>query len=456
MRSVKESWWLVPLLVGAVCCTDVWRQFRGQKFPWKKVKSTAEPAPGPRLRAAEAYSGSPLRTVVVACGQGSLLVTANLDLFGTRHLIKAADLTLGSANCPATDVSRRNSTAVFNYGLQECGNDLQMFEDFLVYSTHLTHTPKAYGAIVRTNGAVIPIQCRYFRKGNVSSHPVKPTWIPFSSTKAGEGRLSFSLRLMNDGWFAERSSNVYYLGDLIHIEASVSLINHMPLKLYIDQCVASLSPSKDSTPRYTIIDFHGCLVDSTAEDSFSAFVLPEAERELDKLRFDLDAFRFFGDDRALIFITCRLKVAAVNQSDSMNKACTFQKPQNVWTPLEAQSADICACCSAGNCGAATDQLPPSRGRRGVMPLAGNDAAGMRWESEVSLGPLVILDVEMPRLAAESLNNDEQRATKYGRGLESDVILAVALTVTALSLISTTSIILFLYKKRKQTLLNNLN
>ncbi|XP_078392263.1 zona pellucida sperm-binding protein 3-like [Cetorhinus maximus] len=170
---------------------------------------------------------------------------------------------------------------------------------------------------------------RYFRKGNVSSDPIKPTWIPFSSTKSGEGNLSFSLRLMKGDWLTERTSTVYYLGELIHIEASVSMTNHMPLKLYIDRCVATLSPDKDSTPRYSFIDHNGCLLDSKAEDSFSTFVLPRDEQELDKLQFDLDAFRFLGDDRSLIFITCHLKVAPLDQRDSRNKACTFQKVQNV-------------------------------------------------------------------------------------------------------------------------------
>ncbi|XP_078387183.1 zona pellucida sperm-binding protein 3-like [Cetorhinus maximus] len=214
---------------------------------------------------------------------------------------------------------------------ERCGRtEGKMIGDFLIYTTHLNHTPEYHGSvIVRTNGAVVPIECRYLRKGNVSSDPIKPTWIPFSSTKSGEGHLSFSLRLMNGDWLTERTSTVYYLGELIHIEASVSMINHMPLKLYIDRCVATLSPDKDSTRRYSFIDHNGCLLDSKAEDSFSTFVLPRDERELDKLRFDLDVFRFLGDDRSLIFITCHLKVAPLDQRDSRNKACTFQKVQNV-------------------------------------------------------------------------------------------------------------------------------
>ncbi|XP_078391212.1 zona pellucida sperm-binding protein 3-like [Cetorhinus maximus] len=267
-----------------------------------------------------------LKTVMVQCGEDKLLLRVQLDLFGTRHLIKAAVLTLGTAGCRPTRIYSQNHTVLFDYGLNECGSRLQMIGDFLIYTTHLNHTPEYHGSvIVRTNGAVVPIECRYFRKGNVSSDPIKPTWIPFSSTKSGEGHLSFSLRLMKGDWLTERTSTVYYLGELIHIEASVSMTNHMPLKLYIDHCVATLSPDKDSTPRYSFIDHNGCLLDSKAEDSFSTFVLPRDERELDKLRFDLDVFRFLGDDRSLIFITCHLKVALVDQMDSRNKACTFQK-----------------------------------------------------------------------------------------------------------------------------------
>lgn len=38
-----------------------------------------------------------------------------------------------------------------------------------------------------------------FRKSNVSSGAVHPTWAPFRSTVAAEERLRFSLRLMDGG-----------------------------------------------------------------------------------------------------------------------------------------------------------------------------------------------------------------------------------------------------------------
>uniref|UniRef100_UPI00398EC5A0 zona pellucida sperm-binding protein 3-like n=1 Tax=Pristiophorus japonicus TaxID=55135 RepID=UPI00398EC5A0 len=272
-----------------------------------------------------------LRTVMVQCGEQNLLVSVQMDLFGTRHLIKAADLTLGSTGCRPTGVYSQNHTVLFHYGLHECDSTVKVTDDQLIYTSPLYCRPSCIGGvIVRTSGAVVPIVCHYPRKRTVSRNAINPTWVPFSSTKAGEGHLSFSLHLMTVNWSAERASNIYHLGDLINIEASVMTMNHMPLKLYIDCCIATLSPDQDSTPRYNIIDFNGCLLDSRDEGSFSSFVSPRDH--LDKLQFKLGAFRFFEDDRDLIFITCHLKVAAADQRpDSVNKACSFQKPANRWS-----------------------------------------------------------------------------------------------------------------------------
>lgn len=41
------------------------------------------------------------------------------------------------------------------------------------------------------------------RQGNVSSHPIRPTWVPFRATVSSEEKLAFSLRLMegeSEGW----------------------------------------------------------------------------------------------------------------------------------------------------------------------------------------------------------------------------------------------------------------
>lgn len=40
------------------------------------------------------------------------------------------------------------------------------------------------------------VSCNFFRKHNVSSNALRPTWIPYVAAKAGEEQIHFSLKLM--------------------------------------------------------------------------------------------------------------------------------------------------------------------------------------------------------------------------------------------------------------------
>uniref|UniRef100_A0A8D2IU67 Zona pellucida sperm-binding protein 3 n=1 Tax=Varanus komodoensis TaxID=61221 RepID=A0A8D2IU67_VARKO len=143
-----------------------------------------------------------------------------------------------------------------------------------------------------------------------------------------------------------RTTNGYQLGDAMYIQAAVDTNNHMPLRLFVDRCVATLSPGRQSTPLYPIIDYKGCLVDGKS-DSNSTFVSPRPKDDV--LQFTVDTFRFAEDPGDLIYITCHLKVSAAGQTpDPENKACSFSKATNRWTPVEG-TQDICACCETGNC-----------------------------------------------------------------------------------------------------------
>ncbi|NXX94139.1 ZP3 protein, partial [Centropus bengalensis] len=294
-------------------------------------------------------AAAPLHPVAVQCQEALVVVTVHRDLFGTGRLVRAVDLTLGLAACLPVSQNAAENTVTFMSGLHECGSTLQITSDSLVYKTSLFYKPTSSGnpVIVRTNAAVVPIECHYPRKSNVSSKAVRPTWAPFHSTLSVDEKMVFSLRLMNDDWSTERRSYSFQLGESLHLQADVASGGHVPLTLFVDDCIATLNPDRNSSPRYTLIDLSGCLVDGRADDTTSAFISPRPRQET--LQFMVDAFRFAADDRNLIYITCHLKAFPADQAPNpLNKACSFNKASSLWVPLEG-TGDICSCCETGNC-----------------------------------------------------------------------------------------------------------
>ncbi|XP_019714269.1 zona pellucida sperm-binding protein 3-like, partial [Hippocampus comes] len=89
---------------------------------------------------------------------------------------------------------------------------------------------------------------------NVSSLPLDPKWIPFSAVRVAEEFLYFTLTLRTDDWMYERPRYQYYLGDMVRIEATVRQYHHVPLRVFVETCTATLSPDMNSDPRYTFLD----------------------------------------------------------------------------------------------------------------------------------------------------------------------------------------------------------
>ncbi|XP_073328287.1 zona pellucida sperm-binding protein 3-like [Pagrus major] len=343
------------------------KQSFNEPLSWRYPEPPAEEEPRYpsdfELRAPAAVN-----SVSAVCGENSVRVEAKKDLLGIGKPVQAADVTLGG--CPATGEDAEAQVLVFESELHRCGSQLQMLEDSFVYSFTLMYTPSPLGdsQIVRTRDVTVSIQCHYQRKHDVSSELVKPTWTPFSLKKVSEESLYFSLTLMTDDWQFARPSAEYLLGDMMKFEVSVKQFHHVPLRVTVDSCVATVVPNIDTVPRYAFLGNSGCLFDSQLTGSSSQF-LPRSQD--DKLRFEVEAFRFQQENSGTIYITCSIKATGASAAaDATNKACSFS---NGWREVSG-SHQTCNCCDT-DCGTGNQSL--------------RTETGAQWEEETAVGPITV-------------------------------------------------------------------
>ncbi|XP_061446056.1 zona pellucida sperm-binding protein 3-like isoform X2 [Rhineura floridana] len=390
MKQKLEKWFM--LFWGLLLLQGCFAQFWSPTWEWPETRSHVNlPAVQP---AAPFLMPDPPRyhAVKVECEEHRVVVTVHRDLFGVGKLVAPSDLTLGESPCPPVSFDAMADVVVFEAGLHECGSIVEMTPDLLIYQTRLFYkpSPAANPVITRTNAAEIPIECHYPRKSNVSSKALQPTWAPFRSTVSAEARLGFVLRLMNDDWSAERLSTSFQLGDVLHLQAEVSMEHHLPLRLFVDSCVAS--PEATSESQYAIVDSSGCLIDGRQDDISSTFLSPRLSQEI--LRFTVDAFRFAGDSRNLIYIMCRLKVTPADQVPNvLNKACSFNAASSTWLPVEGPQ-DICSCCETRNCDRMLGEEPQRfspRHRPLEMSWQRNLPDLAAPQAHVLLGPFFVFD-----------------------------------------------------------------
>uniref|UniRef100_A0A673GR35 Zona pellucida sperm-binding protein 3 n=1 Tax=Sinocyclocheilus rhinocerous TaxID=307959 RepID=A0A673GR35_9TELE len=165
------------------------------------------------------------QSVAAQCGENFVHVEVKKDFFGIGQLVNPSFLTLGG--CAAVGEDPEAEVLIFEYELQTCDSSLMMTDNELVYTFNLLYTSVALVGtpIVRADVAAVGIECHYSR-GN--------------------------------DWMFERPSNQYFLGQFLKLEASVKQYNHVPLRIFVDGCVATAAPNVNTTsPRYSFIENHG-------------------------------------------------------------------------------------------------------------------------------------------------------------------------------------------------------
>uniref|UniRef100_A0A8C2WS23 Zona pellucida sperm-binding protein 3 n=1 Tax=Cyclopterus lumpus TaxID=8103 RepID=A0A8C2WS23_CYCLU len=354
-----------------------------------------------------------VNTVRVTCHPDSLEIIIKADMFEVGAPVNSDELRLGVEHndyCRATTSSRDEYRILV--GLVDCGTKHWMTAATLVYTNLLVYSPVASpDGLVRMDEAVIPIECHYERSHSLSSSSLMPTWIPFMSTQAAMATLEFDLRIMTNDWLYRRSSNVFYLGEPIGIEASVRVGHHAGLRVFVSSCVATLNPDVFSEPRYVFVE-NGCLVDSELPGSRSHFL---SRTQDDKLHLTIDALKFHNVDRGELYITCHLNAVPVNDAEAPNKACSFVNGR--WRSADGNDY-LCGYCQSHD-------KPSSSGKFGPRGFAKPDepepfwrsglGTNTVWEKEARVGPMIVLPAKQNSgpIPVEELPSKISRLSLFG-------------------------------------------
>ncbi|XP_039598499.1 zona pellucida sperm-binding protein 3-like [Polypterus senegalus] len=418
----------VVLLLFIFCDAFAQPRFKGRKQIAKHQKPAIMHYP---------RAGAP-QTVTAQCTDSEVIVTISPDLLGIQKPVQPSDLSMGG--CGVTSPAGAQPF-VIEAPLQGCGSTVEMLGALIVYTFSLDYNPSPIDGlpIVRTNPAVVQIECQYNRLHNVSSNALNPTWVPYTSTISAEDVLGFSLVIMSSDWSGPSPSNTFFLGDLINLQASVDSTNHEPLRVFVDRCVATPG-SNASAPAYTFIGNNGCFLDSQLTGSNSQFVSPRVAQSV--MQFQLDAFRFYGLTTSSIFITCHLKVTLASANvDPLNKDCSYDSALSQWSSVDGNNA-VCSCCDT-SCA----NPPPFRRGSGAPKhrrrRASEVSAPAGWQETISVGPLFLEKVSPLSSVSQALSplQDDVSADSQFQ----DSILGAVVGVLAVSCVA---VLFFAYRKAK--------
>ncbi|XP_040038760.2 zona pellucida sperm-binding protein 3 isoform X2 [Gasterosteus aculeatus] len=335
-----------------------------------------------------------IKTFAVNCDQDGVEVVMEARLLDPAVPVEPGRLRLGPVGaardprCAATVAG--NGDYVITAPLAACGSAVTsihsavLYNNFLQYSPPPPPPPTSPGDQLQAEGVSIPVVCEYRRRYPVSSPALKPTWIPPISGQSTHLLMGFHLRLMTNDWSRERKSSAYFLGEVVNVEASVDH-HHLPLRLYADSCVATLTSDVNSHPRHPFIDRHGCFTDSQLDGSSSRF-LPRVQDEL--LHIQLEPFLFRQDHRHTIYITCYLEAEPSSNKPPGKKACWFDGGR--WRSADGDD-HVC-----GSCGAVkeTNHIRGAKSNR-KRALRSNTEPRPTGLHQTILGPIIFLPFKIP-------------------------------------------------------------
>ncbi|MGH0165726.1 UNVERIFIED_CONTAM: hypothetical protein FKN15_049515 [Acipenser sinensis] len=207
------------------------------------------------------------------------------------------------------------NTLQFQSGLLDCRFMRMVTSNIISYMNVLTYQPTQSGFY--QTPFTQAIVCTYTKLSGWTP----PVYNPALGDASGFGKLEFTMGIMNEEFSAPRTSSLFFLGSPINIAAAVKQQFHMPLMVYMEECVSASTPElSPSSQTYPLIANHGCFVDSQAA---SSRFLPRVQTS--EIRLVVQAFKFTQLNTD-VYIHCQLLAWDPAQlSNPTKKAFSFNQ-----------------------------------------------------------------------------------------------------------------------------------
>lgn len=217
---------------------------------------------------------------------------------------------------------------------------MPLINNRVTYSNILRYSPLVdLGPIRRAVSFSLPVEChfnRYHYSYKIGYTPQVRLQNHFKPLRTVD---SIELTPRDELWRRLSPTEEYTIGHPMYFQADGPQLAE-DKRLFVDSCYVTISSSHLSMPQFTVIENHGCMLDSMSR-RWSRFI-QSGQRNV--VRFSLDAFLFHGMLGKHLYMHCQISVGSLNPTASA-KSCTYNQSTKRWEELYSSNA-VCLCCDS--------------------------------------------------------------------------------------------------------------
>ncbi|KAM7009831.1 zona pellucida sperm-binding protein 3 [Tautogolabrus adspersus] len=260
---------------------------------------------------------------------------------------------------------------------------------------------------------------RFFRSYQVGFHPKLQGGTVFKAlqpkgsytlTPQDEIRRSSTLFVhvnsFSNDFFPTASGNeitgdkTYTLGQPMYFEAKrpTGTTRSGDQRMFVNKCFMTASSNPNSSPKYTVIDNHGCMIDSKLTEQ-SKFLTGDSKMAQ---KFSVGALIFkdsvsSSSSTQQLYMHCELYVGTVAPTKS-SKACNYVASTKKWKELYGDDS-VCTCCDS-SCSSAS-----SKASRNII-------SSHSWKVDLSRTDGDLDFVPQMKMDGDSLNLEDSNMAEH--------------------------------------------